>query len=316
MNASLKVGVCSKSFSKNIKLREMLLKQYADVRFNDMGVQLEEESLIEFLKDRDAAIIGLEKIDLDVLKKLPNLKIISKYGVGLDMIDLHAMAIEKRRLGWTAGVNKLAVAELALSYALILIRKTIISNKSLLNGVWSQAIGGLLSGKSIGIIGCGNVGKEFIRLLQPLGCKIISYDIEDYSEFYKEYHVTQSSMDYLLSKSDIISVHLPLNSSTSNLISYDEFSKMKDQVLIINTARGGIVNEVALFHFMRNGKVAGAAFDVFENEPAINNELLSLENFFGTPHIGGSAIEAIHNMGMAAISGLEENSVPNAENKK
>jgi phosphoglycerate dehydrogenase-like enzyme len=306
----MKIGVCSRSFSRNEKLRSLLQKNYSDVKFNESGKQYEGDDLINFLVDRDAAIIGLEKINLGILKNLPKLKIISKYGVGLDMIDQKAMALESRRLGWTPGVNKLAVAELALSFALSLIRRTMVGNRTLIRGEWVQCIGGQLSGKTFGVIGCGNVGKELIRLLTPFNCKIIVFDRIDYSDFNAKFNVIKTDLKFLLNESDIISIHLPLNSSTSNLLGDDEFNEMKNNVIIINTARGGIVSEESLLKFMRGGKVSGAAFDVFEIEPATKNPLLQLDNFIGTPHIGGSSEEAIYEMGLAAISGLENNAVP------
>jgi phosphoglycerate dehydrogenase-like enzyme len=306
----MKIGVCSRSFSRNDRLRSFLQEKYSNVKFNESGKQLEGDDLIDFLVDRDAAIIGLEKINLGILKNLPKLKIISKYGVGLDMIDQKAMALEGRSLGWTPGVNKLAVAELALSFALSLIRRTMVGNRSLIRGEWVQCIGGQLSGKTFGVIGCGNIGKELIRLLTPFNCKIIAFDRIEYSDFNAKFNVTKADLKFLLNESDIISVHLPLNSSTLKLLGDDEFNEMKNNAMIINTARGGIVSEESLLKFMRSGKVAGAAFDVFEIEPATKTPLLQLDNFIATPHIGGSSEEAIYEMGLAAIRGLESNAVP------
>jgi len=306
----MKIGVCSRSLSRNEKLRSLLQEKYSDVKFNESGKQYEGDELVNFLLDRDAAIIGLEKINLEILKNLPKLKIISKYGVGLDMIDQNAMALEGRRLGWTPGVNKLAVAELALSFALLLVRRTMVGNRSLMVGEWVQSIGGQLSGKTFGVIGCGNVGKELIRLLTPFNCRIIVFDKIEYSDFNSKFNVINANLKFLLNESDIISIHLPLDSTTSKLLGDDEFSEMKKTVMIINTARGGIVCEESLLKYMRSGKVSGAAFDVFEIEPATKTPLLQLVNFIGTPHIGGSSEEAIYQMGLAAIRGLENNAVP------
>jgi phosphoglycerate dehydrogenase-like enzyme len=310
MNCIDKVVVCSKSFSKNITLRSEILKRYKYVKFNDNGILLKGKSLINFMAGHTKAITALEKIDRYVLENLSDLKVIGKYGVGLDMIDMKSMIEFGIELGWKPGINKRAVAELTLGLALSMIRKIPQANKLVIDGVWKQLIGNQLTNKTFGIIGCGNVGKEVVKLLKPFSCKILAYDIAEQDEYYYNNGILAVTLDELLTNTDIISLHLPLNKDTKNILSQDKLELLSKSTILINVARGGLVDESALKSLLKNGKLAAAAFDVFEQEPPIDLELLNLPNFFVTPHIGGSAEESILDMGFAAIDGLDNHELP------
>lgn len=156
MNRTDKVAVCSRSFSRNATLREELLERYEQVTFNDTGRQMEGNDLVELLRGHDKGITPLERIDDDVLSSLSELAVIGKYGVCLDMIDLDAMRRYGKRLGWTSGANRRSAAELALAFAIVMLRHVPAANRELLAGTWRQHVGGLLSGRTIGIIGCGH----------------------------------------------------------------------------------------------------------------------------------------------------------------
>ena len=305
MNSCDRVAVCSRSFSKHPVLRAELLKRYENVTFNDSGLQLSGDSLINFLSGHDLAITALEKIDEYVISRLPQLRVISKYGVGLDMIDMTAISKYGKQLGWTGGVNCRSVAELTLAFAIIMLRKILKANQELVDGIWRQHVGGQLSGRTIGVIGCGSVGKDLVRLLQPFGCKLLVNDIVCYDDFYRSHNVLSVSFDELLRNSDLITIHVPLDETTRGMIGANQFGLMRTNSILINTSRGGIVDEPALKNALLSGSIAGAAFDVFNTEPPEDFELISLSNFLATPHIGGSAEEAIVAMGMAAIKGLE-----------
>jgi D-3-phosphoglycerate dehydrogenase len=308
MNKTVKVAVCSRSFSKNTILRYELLGQYADVTFNDAGAKLEGKRLIDFLCGHDKAITALERIDATVLSELPGLKVISKYGVGLDMIDMEAMRRNDVRLGWVGGVNRRSVSELVISFAIVMLRHLVAANKEVLSGIWRQHIGGYLSGRTVGIIGCGYIGKDLVKLLQPFGCPIIVNDILNYYDFYTQFNIKAESLEELLAQADIVTLHVPIDDSTRNMLNAERLALMKPDAILINAARGGLVDEVALKKMLIEGRLAAAAFDVFKVEPPNDKELLELDNFLVTPHIGGSAREAILAMGRAAIDGLENNS--------
>tara|TARA_B110000008_G_scaffold72640_1_gene73754 strand:- start:8080 stop:9009 length:930 start_codon:yes stop_codon:yes gene_type:complete len=305
VNIKDQVAVCSRSFSKNNILREELLDRYKNVTFNDGGLKLEGDSLIEFLKGHQKAITALEIIDDYVLSQLPELKIISKYGVGTDMVDVNAINKYGKKFGWTGGVNKRSVSELVISFAIALLRHVPASNREVLAGTWTQHVGGQLSGKTVGIIGCGHIGKDLIKLLQPFDCSILVNDLCRYEDFYNEYSVEEVEKKELLKRSDIVTLHVPLDESTQNMLSIDRLNLMKNSAILINLARGGLVDEGALKKMLLNNHLAGAAFDVFSEEPPQDEELLNLPNFLVTPHIGGSSKEAILAMGRAAIQGLE-----------
>ncbi|AYV57223.1 phosphoglycerate dehydrogenase [Leptospira kmetyi] len=311
MNTTTKVAVCSRSFSNNPILKKELLEKYKNVTFNDRGLQLKGDSLIEFLTGHEKAITALEVIDEYVLSRLPDLKVIGKYGVGLDMIDMAAMRTYGKKLGWIGGVNRRSVSELVIAFAISMLRNIPSANREVLSGTWRQHIGGYLTNRTVGIIGCGHIGKDLVKLLKPFECKVIVYDILDFADFYKENGIRAVSLEDLLQEADIVTLHIPLNQSTKNILDSNRLALLKSTAILINTARGELVDEIALKKALQENKLAAAAFDVFAIEPPSDQELLSLPNFLATPHIGGSAAEAILAMGRAAIEGLDQNEIPN-----
>lgn len=166
-------------------------------------------------------------------------------------------------------------------------------------------MGGQLSGRTVGIVGCGHIGKDLVRMLQPFECKILVNDIRNYKEFYDEYSIEAVELEELLGRSDIVTLHVPLDHTTKDMITAERLALMKPEAILINAARGGLVDEKALKNMLINGKLAAAALDVFGVEPPQDFELLELPNFLVTPHIGGSSREAILAMGRAAIDGLD-----------
>lgn len=310
MNNFEKVAVTSRSFSRNPVLREELLQRYEHVTFNDAGLPLGGQSLIEFLQGHDKAITALERLDEGVLNQLPKLKVIGKYGVGLDMIDLPAMRRLGKRLGWTGGVNRRSVSELVISASIALLRHVPLAHAEVRAGIWHQHVGNHLSGKTVGIIGCGFIGQDLVRLLQPFGCPILVNDIRNYESFYEENTIEAIGLEELLQRADVVTLHVPLDDSTRNILTAKRIALMRPSAILANAARGGLVDELALKSALTEKRLAGAFFDVFANEPPEDMELLNLPNFLVTPHIGGSAVEAILAMGRAAIDGLDVNEVP------
>ena len=299
------VAVASRSFSKHPILRSKILESYPDAKFNDKGLSLSGDSLVEFLSGHEKAITALEVIDDSILSKLPNLKVIGKYGVGIDMIDLHAMKDRGVELGWTGGVNKRSVSELVISFSIYLLHRVAFANAEVRNGEWYQVKGRQLSDCTFGIVGCGHIGKDLVKLLKPFGCNILAHDIIDFKEFYQENDVTSVGLDELLQKSDVATLHLPKNDSTNNILNKDRLQMLKKDAVLINLARGGLLDESALKKMLIEKRIAGAALDVFSVEPPIDTDFAHLDNVLITPHIGGSTEEAILAMGLAAIDGLE-----------
>lgn len=300
----MRVAVTSKAFSTNSVLVGELEQHFKDVKLNLTGKLLEGQQLHDFLVDRDVAIIAMEQMTPQVLDKLPLLKVISKFGVGLNNIDL--LHCQKRgiEVKWTSGVNKCSVAEMALGFMLMMIRNLYLTSTQLSAGKWNKSGGQSLYGKTIGIIGLGHIGQELVRLLMPFKCKILINDIVDKSKFCLANGLTVVSKDELLSMSDIITIHAPLNDETNQMINSESFAKMKNNAYLINTARGGLVNLSDLKNALTENQIAGAAIDVYDSEPPQDLELLSLSNLICTPHIGGNSKEATLAMGRSAITHL------------
>jgi len=305
------VTVLSRSFSRHPVLRAELLARYPDASFNDAGVSLSGKELIEALRGNEKAIVALEPITNNVLDAVPELRVIAKYGVGFDKIDLPALIARNVSLGWTGGVNRRSVSELVIAFALSMLRKLPEANDAVCNDNWHQVVGRQLSDCTVGIIGCGHVGQDLGRMLcLGFDCKVLAHDIQDHASYYAETSVTPTSLDTLLSEADVISVHLPYDVSTAKILNAERLGMMKASAILINTARGGLVDEAALKKMLEIKTLAGAAFDVFACEPPEDQELLGLPNFFATPHVGGSTQESILAMGRAAIDGLDNYRAP------
>ena len=308
LNTTDLIAVCSRSFSRNSVLKEELCQRYQNVVFNSGG-RLQGADLVDFLRDATKAIVALESIDNALLVQLPKLKVISKFGVGLDGIDLHAMKINGVKLGWTGGVNRRTVAEFTLALMIMMLRRLPYARDSVRAGQWTPQIGRTLAERTVGIIGCGNIGIDLIRLLVPFECSVLVSEIEPDWEFIGHYGVTLVELDELLTESDIVTLHTPLTSLTKNLVSARRLDLMKEDAILISTARGGLVDEVALRRRLQDVGDFHAACDVFESEPPTDADLIQLPNFFATPHLGGSTEEGIRAMGRAAIDGLDQASL-------
>jgi len=219
---------------------------------------------------------------------------------------MSAMHRHGKRLGWTGGVNRRSVSEMVIAFAVSMLRHFPMANREVMSGIWRQHTGGLLSGRTVGIIGCGHIGKDLARLLQPWDCTLLAHDILDFREFYAVNRVEPVGLDELLRRSDVVTLHVPLDDSTRNMLDARRLALMKPTAVLINAARGGLVDEPQLREMLKNKLLAAAAFDVFAVEPPTDTELLNLPNFLVTPHIGGSSEEAILAMGRPAIDGLDE----------
>jgi len=301
----MKVVVSAVSFSKNEFLVNELKKHFPNSVINSSGKRFSKKELVDYYNGADAIITGLEKINDELLSKLPDLKIISKFGVGLDNIDLEACKKRGISIGWTGGVNKRSVAEMALGFMLMLSRNLYITSNQLKNdNNWNKSGGSLLSGKTVGIIGIGHIGRDLIKLLKPFECKILINDILDVNDFAKKNKLVISSKNDIYKNSDLISIHIPHTKETNMMINKEVFLIMKKNAIIINTSRGNIIDEYALKQALLDNEINGAALDVYSVEPPEDRELLEIPNLVSTPHIGGNAKEAVRSMGMSAISHL------------
>ena len=300
------IKATSTSFSKHPKLRQALLADFPGARFNEGGRIFTKPELIDFIGDADGLVLGLEPVDDEVLAACPNLQIISKYGVGLENLDVEACEKRGVAVSWTGGVNKRSVAEMDLCFMLALARNLYATSIDLKAGTWNKDGGIQLTGKTVGVIGLGHTGSEIVRLLVPFGCTVLGNDIVDKEDFCREAGVRAASKEEIYHNADFISIHTPLTDLTRNLINRETLARMKSTAFVINTARGPIVNQADLKQALTDGVIAGAALDVYELEPPTDLEFLGLRNLFCTPHIGGNAEQGVMAMGLSAIHHLKE----------
>lgn len=294
--------------------RAEVLELYPNARFNPLPRGLTEAEMIEFLAGCDAAIIGLDLLTGRVIDALPELKIVGKFGAGYDTVDFQAVKRRGILFGYTWGVNALAVAELTLSSMIAALRHVPALNLAMRNGERPRWImGRLLSGRTVGIHGLGHIGRELVRLLKPFGCEILACDIRDRSSFAREHGVAMVDFDTLLERSEVLTLHLSKSRSTTGLYSREVLERLQPGAVLINTCRGGVVDEDALLDQLNAGRLTGACFDVFAIEPATCDPLLRHPDMLATPHMGAAIEEVRVNMFRAAIRSLVENGPVNLD---
>ena len=254
------------------------------------------EQIVEKISDFNIVIVrSRTTITKEMIEKADKCKIIARVGVGLDNIDQEAAKAKNIRVINAVEGAMNAVAELVLGLMLALARQTVRGDRGIRNGQWlkKELKGNELRGKYLGIIGCGNIGKRLGRLAKALNMNIIGYDVIPIDEeFSKEVGLMKADLNTLLQSSDYISIHVPLLDSTYHLIDAQKITTMKKTAKIINTSRGGVIDEDALYDALKNGNLGGAALDVFEKEPALGHKLTELDNVILTPHIGAQTKEA------------------------
>ena len=308
MSVKLKplIKVTSPSFSCNSLLAKELKSLPIRVVLNTSGKRFIGQSLIDFLADADGAIIGLESVDVGLLDKCSRLKIISKYGVGLDNIDLAACRERGVTIGWTPGINKRSVSEVVMGQMIGLSRNLFTHSALLREENWQKDGGRLFSEKTVGIIGLGNIGQDLAKLLQAFGCRLLGNDIKNRSVFARNHNVKLVSKEEIFFKSDILTLHVPLTHATYQLVNKRTLDLMHDDAFLINTSRGSVVDQTALKNALINGCIAGAAVDVFEHEPPRDREFLQLPNLIPTPHLAGNSFESVLAMGRSSIMHIGE----------
>lgn len=257
-----------------------------------------EERLAKALEDVDGLIVGVEKITHNVLCHVPKLKVIAKHGAGVDNIDLQAAAEKAIPVAFAPGANRHAVADLAMGLMLSLAREIPRSFTQVRNGEWPRVIGFEMFGKTLGVIGTGKIGKEVIRRAQGFQMKILAFDLYPDQELSQSGLVIYVPLDQLYKEADFITIHTDLNEQSKAMIAKPQLEAMKPTVFIVNTARGGIIDEQDLYTALVERKIGGAALDVFSSEPVKESLLLELPNFIATPHMAGYTYEALREVGM------------------
>jgi len=290
MSLSQSVLICDQV---NPVLNEILEKNGLQITYEP---EITSEQISEKIGNFEVVIVrSRTKLTKELIEKADKCQIIARVGVGLDNID-QVIAKEKniRVINAVEGAMN-AVAELVIGLMLSLAREIPRADREVRNGNWikKELMGTELRGKYLGIIGLGNIGKRLGRLAKALNMNIIGYDVVPIDEeFSKDVGLMKADLNTLLTSADYVSLHVPLLESTKHLINAEKMTSMKDTAKIINTSRGGVIDENALYEFLKDGKLGGAALDVFEVEPATSNKLASLPNFISTPHMGAQTKEA------------------------
>ena len=299
-----KIFIATSSFgSYSNKPLEILRDEGYKVSFNSLKRKLTQEELRSNLNNVEGVIAGTELYDENLLNDVPSLKVISRLGVGLDNIDLEFIKKNKLKLFKTNTAPTLAVAELSLGLMLDLNRKISLHNLNLKQGEWKKRMGSLLSGKTLGIIGLGVNGKKLIEITSGLNLKYIAFDIFQDKLFAKKNNVKYCSLNELLEKSDIISIHVNLSKETKNMINASAFKLLKKDAILINTSRGEVINEEDMLKALDAKLIGGIGLDVFNEEP-YNGDLTKYENVILTPHIGSYAKEIRNKMEIESVNNL------------
>jgi D-3-phosphoglycerate dehydrogenase len=291
------------SYGKNdSRLKTELEAQVGEVIYNPTGKPLTSAEVAQLLPGMDGYIAGLDGIDANALKTTDRLKVIARYGVGVDNVDLAAAREKGIVVTNTPGANSVSVAELALGLMLALARQIPEAVEAVHQGKWPRYLGVSLEGKTIGILGLGAIGKQLARRLTGFDCQIIAFDPFADAAFAKDHFIELATMEAVIEQSDFISLHLPLSPKTCGIVNAAFLSRMKKGSFLINTSRGEMVDEEALLKALQSGHLKGAGLDAFTVEPPDpESPLLALPQVIATPHLGAQTDGATSNMGWLAM---------------
>jgi D-3-phosphoglycerate dehydrogenase / 2-oxoglutarate reductase len=317
-----KILITTVPFGENNRLPlDLLEKAGIEYLINPYNRKLTESELCDLVSDFDVLIAGTEPITDKVMAQASKLKFISRVGIGLDSVNLIAAEKREIKISYTPDAPAPAVAEFTLGMILTLLRSLHISNLQMRSGKWERIFGRRLNNITFGIIGVGRIGTHLLRCMSGFGkIRILANDLIPKSQLTPEFNLEWVTKEEIYKEADLISLHLPLTSLTRNMIRYEQLLKMKKEAFIINTSRGGIINEDDLYRIMVEGHLGGAAIDVFENEP-YKGKLVEIDRCILTAHMGSMSIDCRSQMEIEAteeavrfLTGKSlENEVPRLE---
>lgn len=296
--------VTSRSFG-NVPSKAMQL-----IKDNDLSIvrpsqdgPFNDEEMAKLLSERQVSVVmvGSDEIDERVLMENPQLELISKHGVGVDNVNLEEAKRQGVVVTNTPQANKEAVAELAFGAIFTLNRRIVQADRSVRQSQWEKVIGNEVIGKTLGIVGLGKIGQRVAELALGIGMNVLYFDMEE-----KELEgASATNFDEILGRSDFVTLHCPLNQKTRNLIGEEEFAEMKSSSFLINTARGGVVDETALLSALSDGEIAGAYCDVFSEEPLPKDSpLRDIDEIVISPHMAAYTEEAIARMDEVSVRNI------------
>jgi len=292
----MKILITPRSFASISKNpMEMLEEKGYEIIKNEAGKPINNKEMSVLIEDVDGIIIGIDDLNAGIIKQAHNLNVISKYGVGVDNIDIKAA---------TTQANIDAVADLTFALMLALARRIPEADKETKAGNWKKFIGTSVWRKKLGVIGLGKIGRQVVKRARGFEMESLCYDIIQDEEFARQFSVRYVDLETLLKESDYITIHTPLNNATKGIIGYKEPEMINENAFLINTSRGGIIDEKVFYDALKNNKIKGAALDSYKEELLENSPLVELENIIMTSHNGAYTKEAINNMGIQAAQNL------------
>ncbi|MDP4108481.1 MAG: phosphoglycerate dehydrogenase [Bacillota bacterium] len=301
----MKILITPRSYGKEDKEVFSILKNSGiDIILNETGGILDTDTIKRMIAPCDGVILGVDPMSADVIAAAPNLKAISRYGVGTDNIDMNEAARRGIKVSRTAGANSDAVADYAMALMLAVGRRTVLIDEKCRHGSWQKITTQDLSQKTLGIFGLGAIGRKVAQRARGFDMEILAYDVFWDNNYAREHYIKRAEPDEIFEQADYITLHLPLIPETRGFIGRSEIEKMKTNAVLINTARGGLIQEDVLLEALKNGRIYGAGIDVFEEEPPKNPEWLTLPNVVLGSHCAASTPGATIMMGKMATENL------------
>lgn len=301
-----KVLITPRSFAKYNRDEVLAFFQENGIEpfFNPHNEIMTEEQLKDALVDMDGLIVGVDPVTEEVINHAPHLKAIAKYGVGIDNIDVPAAESRNIKISRTVGANAASVADYSFALLMAVARRVVDINNGCKNNDWSKKIALDVFGKKIGVLGLGAIGRGMVKRAQGFDMEVYGYDIFKDEEYIRENNIRFVDIETMVKECDFISIHMPLTDETHHMFDKQLLEKAKANLVIINTARGGIVDEEALYELIKNGKIYGAGIDAFEQEPARDSKLLTLENVIVGSHTAASSVGATEQMTLMAAQNI------------
>ncbi len=285
--------------------KELLTRHNIEVIENPHSRPMTKDEILQVIGDIDGVVVGVDTWNREIFNHAPKLKAMARFGVGVDNIDLTAAKEYGIKVTNAKGMNSNPVAELTVGMILGTIRNIPAFNSSIRAGVWDRFMGRDLAGMTVGLLGFGDIAQRVAKKLSGFDVNLCAYDLYPNMEKAAQLKVDMISMEEVLSRADVVCMHLPSLPSTYHIMDEAAFSRMKDGSYFINTARGALVDEKALADALKSGKLCAAAIDVFEQEPVTkDNPLFALENLFATPHTAAETYNTYHNVGLATAKAI------------
>ena len=301
-----KVLITPRSFGKynREELIEKLRQHGIEPVFNPYGTIMNEQQMRSALQDMDGLIVGVDPVSEEALRQAPRLRAIAKYGVGIDNIACAYAQENNIAISRTVNANANAVADYAMTLLMSVARRVVEIDEGCHHNDWAKKEALDIYGKTIGVLGLGAIGKGVVQRASGFDMRIYGYDIMRDDAFLNKYNVCFTDVDTIIRECDFISLHLPLTQETRHILNKENLKRAKSNLIIVNTARGGLLDEDALYELLKKRKLYGLGLDVFEQEPPQNSKLLTLPNVIVSSHTAASTQEAINAMSRMAVENL------------